>query len=339
MKAYRFDALTDVSDLNRHEEAEPRPQRGEVLVKVQAVALNYRDLAIVLGTYVQTARAGVIPCSDAAGEVLAVGEGVIAFKPGDRVISVFHPRWFGGRPPLTMGKDQYGSVADGWLVQRKVVSQEALVRLPDALSYEEGATLPCAATTAWTALSGPTPIRAGMTVLTLGTGGVSIFAVQLAKALGAQVLATTSSDAKAERLRALGAAHVVLYTAVKDWGLHIRRTLTAGAGVDCVVEVGGPATVNQSLKAVRWGGEVVLIGFLSQDNPGMDYFDLKASGAVVRSIGVGDRAALEDVVRAVKGSGLKPVIDRVFPFEDARGAFEHLKGATHVGKVVITLDP
>jgi NADPH:quinone reductase-like Zn-dependent oxidoreductase len=289
-----------------------------VLVKVGCVSLNYRDLSVVLGTYVGPVKAGLIPCSDAAGEIVAAGEGVASYKLGDRVISTFHPRWFGSRPPPTAGRETYGSGADGWLTEYKVVSQEALVRLPDALSFEEGSTLPCAATTAWTALSGHVPIRGGQSVLTLGTGGVSIFAVQLAKALGATVIGTTSSARKGERLKALGADHIVNYLEIPLWGQHVKTALTGGVGVDCVVEVGGPGTVNESLHAVRWGGEVVLIGFLTQDNPGIDYFHLKASGATVRSVGVGDRGALEDLVRAVSGARIRPVIDRVFGFEDAR---------------------
>jgi NADPH:quinone reductase-like Zn-dependent oxidoreductase len=335
MRAYRFDDLTSLDDLKPHDEAQPAPQRGEVLVKVHAVSLNFRDLSLVLGRYVGPSKAGLIPCSDAAGEVVAVGEGVIAYRPGDRVISTFHPRWLGGRASTTMGRETYGNAVDGWLVEYKVVSQEALVRLPDALSYAEGATLPCAATTAWTALSGHVPVRAGQSVLTLGSGGVSIFALQLAKAMGATVIATTSSEGKAERLRALGADQVVNYAEIPQWGRHVRKALTGGIGVDCVVEVGGPATINESLTAVRWGGEVVIIGFLSEDNPGIDYFHLKASGAVVRSIGVGDRAALEELVRAVGGAGVKPVIDRVFAFDDARAAFAHLQGGSHIGKIVI----
>jgi alcohol dehydrogenase len=335
MRAYRFDALTSLDDLALHDEPTPQPQRGEVLVKIEAVSLNFRDLAVVLGRYVGPAEAGLIPCSDAAGAIVAVGEGVTAWKVGDRVISTFHPRWFGGRIPLTAARDVYGSGADGWLAEYKVVSQEAVVRLPDGLTFEEGCTLPCAALTAWSALSGAEPIRAGSTVLTLGTGGVSVFAVQLAKALGATVIGTTSGAAKAERLAALGADQVVNYNDVPEWGRHVRKALTGGVGVDCVVEVGGPATVNQSLHAVRAGGEVVLIGFLSEENPGIDYFHLKNSRAVVRSIGVGDRAALEDLVRAVSAAGIRPVIDQVFGFDEAKGAFERLKSAAHVGKIVI----
>ncbi len=335
MRAYRYDSFDSLDDLRLHDEPMPAPQRGEVLVRIDSVSLNFRDLSLVLGRYVGPSRPGLIPCSDGAGEIAAVGEGVTAFKPGDRVIGAFHPRWFGGRPPPTAGRETYGSGSDGWLCEYKVLSQEAVVRLPDSLSFEEGSTLPCAAVTAWTALSGQVPIRAGQTVLTQGTGGVSIFAVQLAKALGATVIGTTSRDAKGERLKALGVDQVVNYVATPLWGQHVKKSLTGGLGVDCVVEVGGPATVNQSLHAVRWGGEVVLIGFLTEDNPGIDYFHLKASGAVVRPIGVGDRAALEDLVRTVSATAIKPVIDRVFPFAEARQAFEHMQSGSQFGKIVI----
>ncbi|MBS0331126.1 MAG: NAD(P)-dependent alcohol dehydrogenase [Proteobacteria bacterium] len=337
MRAYRFDDGFRLESLRARDEPMPKPQRGEVLVAIRAVSLNYRDVALVLGRYVQNAVPGLIPCSDAAGEVVAVGEGVVGFAPGDRVISTFHPRWFGGRAPKSAVADSYGSGSDGWLCEYKVVSQEAVVPLPDAISYEDGATLPCAALTAWSALSGAVPVRPGATVLTLGTGGVSIFAVQLAKAMGAAVVATTSSDGKAGALRALGADHVVNYRETAEWGRHIRREVTGGAGVDVVVEVGGPATIGQSLRAVRPGGEVVLIGFLSEENPGVDYFALKGSNATTRTIAVGDRAALEDLVRAWRVSGLKPVVDRVFDFDKAPAAFARLIAAQHVGKIVISV--
>ncbi len=315
MRAYRFDTLTSLDDLRLHETATPVPQRGEVLVRIRAVSLNYRDLAIVAGNYVWAAKPGLVPCSDAAGEIVEVGDDVAAWKPGDRVISTFHPRWFGGRPPFTASQETYGSGQDGWLCEYKVVSQEAVVRLPDALSWRAGSTLPCAATTAFNALSGPVPIRTGQTVLTLGSGGVSVFAIQLAKALGARVIGTTSSDRKGEVLRRLGVDEVVNYATTPHWGQHVKKDLTGGIGVDCVVEVGGPGTVNEALHAVRWGGEVVLIGFLTNDNPGIDYFHLKT----------------------VSAAGIAPVIDRVFAFEEARDAFAHLQSGSHIGKIVITL--
>jgi len=334
MKAYRFDSFDSLDELRVRDEADPQPQRGEVLVRVRAVSLNFRDIAMLRGRYPRKCVPGLIPVSDAAGEIVAIGEGVQAFKVGDRVIGAFHPRWFGGEMPSTIASDSYGAESDGWLCELKAISQEAVVRLPDALSYEEASTLPCAGLTAWTALAGPAPIRAGHTVLIQGSGGVSIFALQLARAVGATVIATTSSAAKAEQLKALGASETVNYVEDSEWGRSVRR-LTAGRGVNRVVEVGGPGTIAQSLRAVALGGEIASIGFLSTENPGIDFFQLKTSGASFRNITVGDRAGLLDLNRAVAATGLKPVIDRVFAFGDAREAFSHLESGAHLGKVVI----
>ena len=334
MRAYRFDTLDGPDALRLRDEPDPVPQRGEVLVRVCAASLNFRDLAMVRGRYPRPCFPGLIPLSDAAGEVVAVGEGVRAFQAGDRVMGAFHPRWFGGEMPSTIQADSYGAEADGWLAELKAVSQEAVVRIPDGLSYAEAATLPCAGVTAWTALAGPAPIRAGHSVLVQGTGGVSIFALQIARAVGASVVATTSSDGKIDRLRALGADHIVNYVAEPQWGRAVRK-LAGGRGVDRVVEVGGPGTIGQSLRAVALGGEIASIGFLSTDNPGIDFFQLKTSGASFRNIAVGDRNALIEFARLVGMTGLKPVIDRVFPFEEAREAFAHLEGGGHFGKVVI----
>ncbi|MBV8684554.1 MAG: NAD(P)-dependent alcohol dehydrogenase, partial [Caulobacteraceae bacterium] len=323
MRVYRFDDLRNLDDLRLREEPDPRPQRGEVLIRVRAVSLNYRDIAMVLGRYPRPHRKGLIPLSDAAGEVVEVGEGVRSFKVGDRVISAFHPRWFGGEAPSTVLGDTYGAESDGWLAEYKAVSQEAVVGAPAGLSDEEASTLPCAGLTAWTALTGATPIRAGHSVLTQGSGGVSIFALQLARAVGAAVIATTSSPAKVERLKAMGAGEVVNYVDEPEWGRRVRE-LTGGRGVDRVVEVGGPGTIDQSLRAVAAGGEIASIGFLSTENPGIDFFRLKASGATFRNISVGDRASLIELVRAIGMTGLRPVIDSVFEFEDAKSAFARL---------------
>jgi len=334
MKAYRFDDFHSLDDLRLHDEAEARPQRGELLIRVHAVSLNYRDIAMVRGRYPRAVKKGLIPTSDGAGEVIAVGEGVESFKVGDRVISTFHPRWFAGPLHATMGHETYGDQQDGWLVERKVVSQEAVVKFSDALSYEEASTLPCAGLTAWTALTGALPIRAGHSVLVQGTGGVSIFALQLARVVGARVIATTSSDAKAQRLLAMGASDVVNYRETAEWGKQV-RALTGGRGVDRVVEVGGPGTINQSLRAVAAGGEIASIGFLSEENPGIDFFALKLSSASFRNITVGDRAGLQELVRVVDGTGVKPIVDRVFPFAEARAAFAYLQSGAHFGKVAI----
>jgi alcohol dehydrogenase len=334
MRAYRFDSFDSLDELRVREEPDPRPQRGEVLVRVHAVSLNFRDIAMLRGRYPRKCVPGLIPASDAAGEIGAIGEGVQAFKVVDRVMGAFHPRWFGGEMPSTIASDSYGAESDGWLCELKAISQEAVVPAPAALSYEEACTLPCAGLTAWTALTGPTPIRAGHSVLVQGSGGVSIFALQLARADGATVVATTSNAAKAGQLKALGAAEVVNYVEDPQWGRQV-RALTGGRGVDRVVEVGGPGTIAQSLRAVALGGEIASIGFLSSENPGIDFFQLKASGASFRNITVGDRAALLELNRAVAATGLKPVVDRVFAFEEAREAFAYLESGAHFGKVVI----
>ncbi|MGV0071258.1 zinc-dependent alcohol dehydrogenase family protein [Mycobacterium colombiense] len=334
MRAYRFDSHGGLDGLQLHDEPVPAPQRGELLLRVKAVSLNYRDIAIPLGRYVRKAKVGLVPCSDAVAEVVEIGEGVADYRPGDRVVGTFQPRWFGGTLPATAESDSYGSGQDGWLTEYKVVSRESVVAVPPALSDDHAATLPCAGVTAWNALGGPAPIRAGQTVLTLGSGGVSVFAVQLAKLAGAHVIATTSSTHKAQVLQSLGADEVVNYRTDAQWGQRVRQ-LTEGRGVDRVVEVGGPATIEQSLRAVAVGGEVTLIGFLSEDNPGIDYFLLKGSGAITRSITVGDRTELESLVRAVTTSGLTPVIDEIFEFSDARAAFERMRDGKHLGKLVI----
>ncbi len=334
MRAYRFDSFDSLDELRLRQEPDPEPQRGEVLVRVHAVSLNFRDLAMLRGRYPRPCYPGLIPTSDAAGEIVAVGDGVRAFKVGDRVMGAFHPRWFGGEMPSTIAADSYGAESDGWLTELKAISQEAVVAIPDSLSFEEAASLPCAGVTAWTALTGPTPIRAGHAVLIQGSGGVSIFALQIAHAVGATVVATTSSDAKGDRLRSMGAAHIVDYAAEPEWGREVRK-LTGGRGVDRVVEVGGPGTIGQSLRAVALGGEIASIGFLSTENPGIDFFQLKMSGASFRNITVGDRGALIDFARMAAMTGLKPIIDRTFDFEDAKGAFAHLESGSHFGKIVI----
>ena len=334
MKAYRLDDFTGIDDIRLHDEHDPRPQRGEIVVRVRAVALNFRDIAMVRDKYPLPHKKGLIPLSDAAGEVLELGEGADSFKVGDRVMGSFHPRWFGGRMPPDVFKYSYGSEIDGWLAERKAVSQEAVVAVPESLSYEEASTLPCAGLTAWTALTAGGAIRAGHTVLVQGTGGVSIFALQLAKAVGARVIATTSSASKADRLRTLGADEIINYKEEPKWGERA-RVLTGGHGVERVVEVGGPGTMGESLRAVAHGGEIVSIGFLSTENPGIDFFALFGSWATFRPIGVGNREGLQDLARAVAMAGIKPVIDRVFEFESAKEAFSHLDAGSHIGKIVI----
>ncbi|WP_233853836.1 zinc-dependent alcohol dehydrogenase family protein [Paraburkholderia sp. HD33-4] len=335
MKVYRFDRPGSLEHLTLHDEATPEPERGEVLLRVRASSLNYRDIAMIHGTYLRGQQTGLIPLSDAAGEILAVGKGVTDFKVGDRVINTFHPRWYGGDPPSTLGSESYGSHRDGWLTELKVVSQEAVIAAPPDLSFEEAATLPCAALTAWTSLTGLRALRPGQTVLTQGSGGVSVFAVQLARLFGARVIATTSSAEKAARLKALGADEVINYVETPAWGERVRE-LTEGRGVDRVLEVGGAGTLAQSIKAVASRGEIALIGFLASDTVDLGFNDLFRSGGIFYRISVGHRAGLRDLVRAITASGLKPVIDTVFPFERALDAWRHFDDRAFMGKVVIS---
>ncbi|MCR6486724.1 NAD(P)-dependent alcohol dehydrogenase [Amycolatopsis sp. OK19-0408] len=329
MRVYR----QETGRLVRRDEPVPEPQRGEVLVRVEAASLNYRDLLILGGDHFTNGPGGLIPVSDAAGEVAAVGEGVTRFAVGDRVLTSFHSAWFGGRLPAAETLRGYGNAQDGWLAEYRAVSEQAVVALPDSLTYEQGATLPCAAVTAWTSLSGLGPAE---TVLTLGTGGVSLFALQLAKAHGARVVATTSSPAKAAKLTELGADVVIDYRATPEWGKAVLDA-TGGRGVDRIVEVGGPGTFAQSLVAAGTNhADIAVVGFVGTEGPPIDYMDLFRSGATVRKIWVGSRQDTEDLVRWLTVRPIEPVVDSVHPFDRAVEAFRHFGSRENLGKVVIT---
>jgi len=329
-RIYGFEKTSKSTDLLRVDEVPiPDIESGEVLIRVKASALNFRDLAILLGKSPFPVRAGVVPISDAAGEVEAVGPDVSTLKAGDRVVSRFFPTWYGG--PRIPNPDMYGTDRDGWLTEYKVVRAEALSLAPSNLTFEEAASLPCAAVTGWSALAG---VRAGDTVLTQGSGGVSLFALQLAKLLGARVIATTSSAQNGERLKSLGADAVVDYVETPQWAAAV-RALTAGRGVDRVVEVGGPGTLAQSLKAVTYGGEIALVGALAENNAGLDFMSLFMSQATLRCISIGSRIDVEAMQRAVDGNAMHPVIDSVFPFAEAKSAWAYYAGRGAFGKVVI----
>ncbi|WP_284744107.1 zinc-dependent alcohol dehydrogenase family protein [Amycolatopsis sp. RTGN1] len=331
MRVYRPES----GSLVQREEPTPEPQRGEVLVRVRATSLNYRDLLILDGDHFTNGPGSLIPVSDAAGEVAAVGEGVTRFKAGDRVVNAFHSGWIAGRLPDTLAG--YGNGQDGWLAEYRAVGEHALVALPDSLSYEQGATLPCAAVTAWTSLNGGTPLRPGEVVLTLGTGGVSLFALQLAKQHGARVVATTSSAAKAAKLTELGADVVIDYTATPEWGKAVLDA-TGGRGADRIVEVGGPGTFAQSLVAAgTHHADIALVGFVGRSGPPVDFMDLFRSGATIRKIWVGSREDTEDLLRWLAVRPLEPVVDSVFPFDDAGAALERFRSRRNLGKVVVTV--
>jgi NADPH:quinone reductase-like Zn-dependent oxidoreductase len=329
MSIYRLQKIGSIDGLVASEEGIPTPGVGEVLVKVHASSLNFRDFVIVNGWFPMPVPLGRVPLSDGAGEVQAVGAGVNRFKVGDRVVNAFFPNWFGGT--FNVMPEQYVIEHDGWLTQYKVLSAEALAALPDYLTYEEGATLPCAGVTAWSALAG---VGAGDTVLTQGTGGVSIFAIQLAKAMGARVIATTSSAEKADHLRRLGADHVIDYKANPAWGEEARK-LTSGRGVDRIVEVGGPGTLPQSVKAVAYGGQVSLVGVLAGAEGGLEFMTMFLSLARFQPIVIGSRRDLEDMIRLMSQQHVKPVIDSTFAFGDFRKAWDRYVARQLFGKVVI----
>lgn len=314
----------------------PQPGRGEVLVRLKAASLNYRDLLTVKGGYGSRQKFPLVPLSDGAGVVEAVGEGVRAFKPGDRVIGSFFDGWQDGEPDEAKMSTTLGGARDGTLTQHRVFPAGALVGTPDHLSDLEAATLPCAAVTAWSAVVKLGGIRPGQTVLTQGSGGVSIFALQIAKLCGARVIATSSSEAKLERLKALGADVVINYKTTPDWGKRAREI--TGHGVDLVVEVGGVGTLNESIRAVRIGGSIAFIGVLA----GAPQAELRLPLMVMQQqrlqgVTVGSTDDLKALCTALTQNQVKPLVDRVFPFAQAREAFHHMASGAHFGKVVIEM--
>src|SRR5262252_5254286 len=336
MEAYRIDRFGSVDGIVLRSSEDLRPGPHEILMRVRASSLNYRDLMVLKGGGRGPTKLGVIPLSDGAGEVAAIGEGVTRVKVGDPIAGCFHPRWFGGPIRPEYLTDRLGANLDGMLAEYAVLSEEALVKVPSHLSLEEAATLPCAAVTAWVALTGHRRVTAGDTILVQGSGGVSVFALQFAHVLGAQVIATTSTAAEAERLKVLGAAEVINYTETPNWDEKARE-LTGGRGVDCVVEIGGPGTIAMSLKALAVGDHVSLIGAsLSSSGTGLDPLLLTGRGITLGSISVGSRAAFEAMNCAIEMHRLHPVIDRTFPFSEAKEAYRHFEGRGHFGKVVIT---
>ncbi|MBA2660802.1 MAG: NAD(P)-dependent alcohol dehydrogenase [Bradymonadaceae bacterium] len=309
---------------------------GQVVIAMRAVSLNFRDYMMVQGFYNPRQRLPLVPCSDGVGEVIAVGEGVSRVVPGDRVMPIFAQAWICGRPSRDKLKTTLGGPLDGTLGERMVVDQESLVIVPAHLSDEEAACLPCVGVTAWNALVCEGRVAAGDRVLILGTGGVAIFATQLAGVLGAEVFVTSSSDAKLERVKALGAAHGVNYRTTPAWGKAI-KALTGGEGVDHVVELGGAGTLEESLRAVRIGGQISLIGALSGAAQELNVLPILMQHVRVQGIIVGSREMFEALNRAVSLHALRPVVDRVFEFEEAREAFEYLASGEHFGKVCVRI--
>jgi NADPH:quinone reductase-like Zn-dependent oxidoreductase len=321
-----------VEDLRRAERPEPKPGPCDVLVRMRAAALNYRDHAIITANYSYKLERSTIPCSDGAGEVVAIGSAVTRFKPGDRVIPTFFQVWIDGMPPKN--RAALGAPLDGTLADFVCLHEDGWVAMPPSLSFEEAATLPCAGPTAWNALTRGNPIRPGDTVLCLGTGGVSMFALQIARAAGARVIITSSSDEKIERARKLGASDGVNYKTHSDWEKEV-LSLTSGRGVDCVVENGGIGTLSRSFQCVAWGGKVSLIGVLAGREGNANPHTLMFKQGNLHGIGVGSRGNLEQLIQAIEVNRIKPVVDRVFSFDQASDAFALQASGNFLGKIAI----
>jgi NADPH:quinone reductase-like Zn-dependent oxidoreductase len=312
---------------------EPVAGPGQAVVRVRACSLNFRDLLVAKGTYGRAVQAPLTPLSDGAGEVLSVGSGVTRVKPGDRVCGIFMQKWLQGGPDDEKAASAMGGAIDGMLAEKVCLHADGLVAIPEHLSFDEAATLPCAAVTAWNALFVSGRLQPGESVLVQGTGGVSLFALQFAMMAGARVIATSSSEAKLARLREMGADAVVNYKTTPEWDKPA-RAFTGGVGVDHVVEVGGAGTLATSLKSVRRGGHVALIGVLTGEGE-VDPRPVLVKSIRLQGIYVGSREMFEAMNRAIAASGLKPVVDRVFAFEEVAEAMRYQESGAHFGKIVI----
>ncbi|MFC9294847.1 NAD(P)-dependent alcohol dehydrogenase [Streptomyces sp. NPDC057011] len=338
MRAYHLETFGDIDGIVLRDSGPAIPEPAgpnDIVVAVKAASLNRRDLMILHGRYPLPAVPGVVALSDGAGEVVAVGDAVTRFAVGDRVAGTYFPRWHSGRiTPEAI--DQPGCTLDGMLAQYAVLDEQSAVRVPAHLTWEEAATLPCAAVTAWSSLTGGEPLLPGQTVLTLGTGPVALFAVQFAKLMGCRVVSTTSDGGKADRLKALGADAVVDYVRHPEWGAKVKE-LTEGRGADLVVETGGPQTIEQSVRAASLYGHIALLITGSARTSGIEVSNAAyaSSLATIRRVFVGSRARFEDMNRAVAAHELRPVIGRVHSFEETHAAYRGYADDAPFGKVVI----
>lgn len=320
--------------LRRQPTQEPGPY--QVRLRLSAASLNYRDLMMVRGQYNPRQPLPLVPCSDGVGVVEAVGLGVTRVAVGQRVLPIFAQQWWAGQPTKANSSDTLGGPLDGTLRESMLVHEQGLVLAPEHLSDEEAACLPCAGVTAWSALVEQAQLKPGSSVLIQGTGGVSLFALQLAKVLGLRAIVTSSSDEKLERVRELGADETINYKATPQWGKHV-KALTDGMGVDLVVEVGGAGTLEQSIKAVKVGGQISLIGVLAGAVEPLNVIPLLMQNIRVQGVFVGHRDGFEALNAAITHHGLRPIIDSTFALEDAREAFERLASGRHMGKVCVRL--
>ncbi len=337
MKAWEVRGAFGLEHLELAERPVPEPGPGEVRLRLAAASINFRDLLMVRGDYNPKQALPLVPCSDGVGEVVALGPGVRSPAVGTRVTPIFAQGWLAGEPSREAVRSTLGGPLDGTLAEEMVVRADSVLPVPEHLSDEEAATLPCAGVTAWNALAESGSVRAGDTVLTLGTGGVSIFALQLARLLGARVIVTSSSDEKLERARELGAWEGINYRSMPQWGRRVKE-LTGGRGADHVIEVGGAGTLEQSLAAVRHAGTISLIGVLAGRVTDLDVASILMRSVRIQGVLVGSRACFEALDRAVALHRLRPVVDRVFDFAEVPRAFEHLAAGRHLGKVCVRID-
>ncbi len=331
MRVYELRNKTGLAALSLTERADPRPGPDQVLVKMTAAALNYRDSLVVNGFYPEMPLP-LVPLSDGVGRVIAVGENVHRIKVGDRVSGVFDQNWLNGAPPcknLSLGGDM-----DGVLAEYVVLDQNGVVHVPEHLTDEEAATLPCAAVTAWNALMAQDQLKPGSTVLVQGTGGVSLFALQFARMAGARVIVTSSSDEKLDLALSMGAAEVINYIRTPEWDQQVLG-LTDGKGVDSVIEIGGGNTVPRSINAVRRGGCIHLVGLATGMTAEVFIPSMLVKQIRLQGIYVGSRSMFEQMNEAIDLHKMKPVIDRVFPFEEAIESFHYLAKGSHTGKICI----
>ena len=334
MKAYEINEF-GIENLALVEREKPEQQANEVLVKFHAASLNYRDLMMVKGFYNPKLKVPLVPLSDGAGEIVAVGENVTKWKVADRVCPIFMQGWLDGEIDVGKARTALGGDADGCLREFGAFDENGLVRIPDHLTYEEAATLPCAGVTAYNALSVSGCLKPDDTVLLQGTGGVSIFALQFASVLGCRTIITSSSNEKLNRAKKLGAADLINYKEREDWDQAV-LDLTEKRGVEHVVEVGGAGTLQKSVNAVKMGGHVAVIGVLS----GKGEFNPTAvlmKAVKLQGIFVGSRQMFEDMNRLICQHNLKPVIDKTFAFEEVREALERMESGSHFGKIVIKI--
>ena len=335
MKAIALQNTFGIDNLAIVDRPELKPGAGQVLVKMKAWSLHYRDWMMVKGIYNPKLKLPFVPLSDGVGEVITVGDGVTRVKVGDRVAGCFMQRWIAGTLTDAAAKSALGGAIEGVAAEQVVLQEDGVVPVPKHLSDEEAATLPCAAVTAWNALVAQGDIKAGESVLVQGTGGVSIFALQFARLMGARVIATSSSNVKLERVKQMGASDGINYKETPAWEEKVRE-LTGGQGVDHVVEVGGAGTFNQSMKCVKLGGTVSLIGVLAgKGEPNL--MPVLMKGARVQGIFVGNREMFEAMNRAIALHQLKPVVDRVFDFKDIQPALKHMEAGAHFGKICLRI--